>query len=222
MISRVYARLLQHTHDASKLPCRRGWERDLGPIDGETWELCLTSAPLVSVSASQRLSHLYLLHRVYRTPARLHKWGFRDTPLCPKCTAQNGDQLHMMWKCPKLFRYWKFVLDTIAQVFQIPVLTDPMVCLLGALELPDLSPNGHTAVLRLLYLARKEIAKLWITPRVPTGAQWVKQANSILIREKLTYQHRGALKKFYSMWQPWLDVPGLGPLQLVRDRLLQG
>lgn len=100
MISRVYVRLLNATHDASTLTYRRDWERDLGPIDGDTWELCLTSAPLVSVSTSQRLSHLYLLHRVYRTSARLHKWGLRDTPLCPKCSSHNDDLLYMMWKCP--------------------------------------------------------------------------------------------------------------------------
>lgn len=48
IISRVYNRLLNLTHEASALPCRRGWEKYLGPIDGDIWELCITSAPLVS------------------------------------------------------------------------------------------------------------------------------------------------------------------------------
>lgn len=64
MISRVYIRLLNSTYNANTLSCRKGWERDLGPMDGDTWELCLTSAPLVSVSALQRLSHLYLLQSI--------------------------------------------------------------------------------------------------------------------------------------------------------------
>ena len=222
MISNIYSVLLSVTHDASSLPCRRGWEKDLGPIDGETWELCLASAPLVSVSASRRLSHLFLFHRVYRTPVRLYKWGCRDLPLCPKCCAQEGDLLHMMWKCPKIFRYWNFVLTTISQTYQIPIPQDPVVCLLGALEIPSLSPNGHTAIIRLLYIARTAIARLWISSRVPTDRQWIEDVNRLLIKEKLTYQHRNALRKFYSMWQPWLDVPGLGPPQLITDRLLQG
>lgn len=221
MISRAYNILLNAMQDPSGLPCRRGWEEDIGNIDGETWNLCLSSAPLVSVSASQKLSHLYLLHRVYRTPARLHKWGIRETPLCPKCEGAHGDLLHMIWRCPKLFRYWKEVLDMISQVYMFNIPREPVVCLLGALDEEALTPSAHTAVLRLLYIARKLIAQLWITPRVPTGKQWVEQVNKLLIREKLTYQHRKAPRKFYSLWQAWLDVPGLAPHQLIKDRLLQ-
>ena len=156
----------------------------MGSIDGDTWEICLTSAPLVSVSAQHRLSHLFLLHRVYRTPTRLFKWGLRDSPLCPKCKAQEGDLLHMMWKCPKLFRYWQYITNTISQAYGFPAPHDPVVCLLGALEVPSLSPHGHTAVLRLLYVVRKAIARFWITSRVPTEGLWVKMVNNMLIREK--------------------------------------
>lgn len=53
MISRVYSRRLHSTRNASKLPCRKGWEKDLGPIDGEQWELCLTS-----VHCYQYLRHI--------------------------------------------------------------------------------------------------------------------------------------------------------------------
>lgn len=127
----------------------------------------------------------------------------------------------MLWKCPKLFRYWQYVLTIIARVYQFPLPQDPVVCLLGALENPSLSPGSHIAVLRLLFIARKAIVRLWITPRVPTGRQWVVQVNRLLMCEKLTYQHRNVLKKFYKMWQPWLDTPGLGPNQLVMDRPLQ-
>ena len=37
--------------------------------------------------------------------------------------------------------------------------------------------------------------------------------------EKLIYQRRGARGKFDSMWAPWLNVPGLAPVDLVYDRL---
>lgn len=81
MIFRCYNILLNQLQDSSRLPCRNGWENDVGAIDGESWDLCLSAAPLVSVSASQRLSHLYLLHRAYRTPLQLYKRGLRDSPL---------------------------------------------------------------------------------------------------------------------------------------------
>lgn len=125
MISRSYNILLNAIQDSSKLPCRHGWEKDIGAIDGETWDLCLTSAHLVFVSASQKLSHLYLLHRVYRTPVQLHRWGNRNTPLCPECERAHGDLIHMLWKCPKLFCYKKEVLNVIF-MFIIP--WNPAVC----------------------------------------------------------------------------------------------
>lgn len=37
-------------------------------MDDETWELCLQSGLIKSVSQSHRLSHLFLLHRAYSTP----------------------------------------------------------------------------------------------------------------------------------------------------------
>lgn len=105
MISRCYNTLFVRIQDPSKLPYRQRWEEDIGRIDWDSWDLCLMNAPLVSISASQKLSHLYLLHRAYRTPLQLYKWGIRDSPLCPKCERDHGDLLHMVWKCPKLFRY---------------------------------------------------------------------------------------------------------------------
>lgn len=39
MILRIYSKLFHSIHDASKLPSRWGWEKDLGPIDREKWEL---------------------------------------------------------------------------------------------------------------------------------------------------------------------------------------
>lgn len=125
------------------------------------------SAPLVSISALQKLSHLFLLHRAYKSPIQLHKWGSRDTPLCLKCERDHGDLLHMIWRCPQLFRYWAEVTNTISQVYIFRLNSDPIVCLLGALEIDMLTPNVHVAVLHLLYVARKLIARYLISPNVP-------------------------------------------------------
>lgn len=194
--SRGYGIILNALQDPASLPCRRKWEEDVGPLDGETWSLCLVSAPVVSVSASQKLSHLYLLHRAYRTPVKLHSWGLRDIPLCPKCMRDHGDLMHMFLKCPKLFRYWTEILEVISQVFTFVIPRTPTVCLLGALDEETLTPSTHTAIIRLLYVVQKLIAQFWIIPRVPTRQQWIDRVNKMLIREKLTYQHRNAPRKF--------------------------
>lgn len=153
---------------------------------------------------------------------QLYKWGNRATPLCPKYERDHVNLIHMLWKCPKLFHYWKEVLDLISQVYMTAIPRDPVMCLLGALDEETLTPSAHTAILRLLYVARKLIAQLWIIPRVPTRGKWVDNINKLLIREKFTYQHRNIPRKFCSLWKSWLDVLGLAPHQLIKDRLLQG
>lgn len=73
ILSHIYTCLLAHIQAPDLLPCREKWEADVGPIDGDNWEQILATGPLVSASASQKLSHLFILHRIYRTPVQLHK-----------------------------------------------------------------------------------------------------------------------------------------------------
>lgn len=98
---------------------------------------------------------------------------------------------------------------------------DPLVCILGTIKEEMYPAPFHITIIRLLYVARKQIARLWLSPHSLTVKQWINQVNSLLMREKLTYQHRRAHRKFYFVWQPWLDTPGLAPSQFILDRLLQ-
>lgn len=36
-----------------------------------------------------------------------------------------------------------------------------------------------------------------------------------LIFKRYVYQHRGCPGKFEKLWAPWLDTPGLGPMELL-------
>lgn len=97
----------------------------------------------------------------------------------------------------------------------------PVTCLLGDLEKELYSPNTYIALTRLFYLVRKLIARYWLSPQAPMSHQWIQQVNGILIRAKHAYQHRNAYGKFTKIWRKWLETPGVSPLQLIRDRLLQ-
>lgn len=126
---------------------------------------------------------------------------------------------YMLWRCPKLPDIGTRLL-TQNHRFKLP--RDPVSCLFGVLEEESFTPHAHTMVLRLIYTARKLIARYWFAPRVPTRGQCIEQVNNMLIRKKLTYQQSNIFEEHFYMWQPWLDVPGLAPHQLVRDRILQG
>lgn len=81
LTSKIYRELLSSVQDHASLKCRNKWVEDIGGIDENQWEMALESIPAVSVSASHRLSQLFILHRAYRTPEQLYKWGGRDSPL---------------------------------------------------------------------------------------------------------------------------------------------
>lgn len=44
----------------------------------------------------------------------------------------------------------------------------------------NLTPHAHIAIICLLYIACKLIARYWIAPRVPTRGQWLEQVNNML------------------------------------------
>lgn len=88
---------------------RDRWAADVGEITDDQWKRILELGPEVSVSPSQTASHLLLLHRAYYTPKKLFMFGRRADGECPRC-RRTGDLIHMLWRCPKLVRYWSEIL----------------------------------------------------------------------------------------------------------------
>lgn len=59
----------------------------------------------------------------------------------------------------------------ISAVYQTTVPLDPVTCLLGVVDEEIFTPLENVAVLRLLYIACKQISSLWISLHNPK--QWV-------------------------------------------------
>lgn len=36
-----------------------------------------------------------------RTAATLHRWGYRDSPICPECGEESQDMDHAILRCPR-------------------------------------------------------------------------------------------------------------------------
>lgn len=73
LISSLNRMLLDKSLANIHLPGRIGREKDIGEIDDETWQAILDQVQLVSISPTQRLSQLFVLHRSYRTSIQLHR-----------------------------------------------------------------------------------------------------------------------------------------------------
>lgn len=165
---------------------------------------------------------LYLFLRAHFTPARLHAMGILDSPVCGKCLKDHGDLIHLTWRCPKLRLYWVGVLNTINSVFQtsIPLNTKP--CLLGIFDDFPLMAPTREVVARALFQAWRVILRHWKSTDSSSNKEWIQCMGESLRLEKYIFQHRGHPHKFDNLWSPWLDTPGLSPLELVIDRLLVG
>lgn len=137
---------------------RARWEADVGEIADYQWKKILESGPLVSVSPSQQASHLLLLHRAYYTPERLFRFGNRPDDKCPRC-LDTGDLTHMMWRCPKLVRYWGEIVKVIETRLKVKLALEAKVCILGLTGENIGSNSTNIAVVRCLYQARKLIAQ---------------------------------------------------------------
>lgn len=183
-ISSIYDSLLDHWLSRYPLKARACWSGELGDIDDDTWSDILAFVPEVSVSCSQCLTQLFILHRVYSTPVVLHRAGLRDSPLCPKCHAHSGDLLHLLWRCPKLRRYWEQVVQCINKVFKICLSLDPRQCILNDLETVVPDKQHIIAVTRCLFIAQKLIAQRWMASSSPEMNLWVTEVNRVLRLEK--------------------------------------
>lgn len=91
---------------------------------------------------------------------------------------------------------------------------------MGALEEYDWEVYTREAIHRVLFQARKLIMVHWRSEDPPSIREWIHNIEELLCMEKLIYQHRGSTWKYERLWAPWLATPGLGPVDLVIDRLL--
>ena len=127
--------------------------------------------------------------------------------------------MHMLWRCPKLQCYWAAVVATINSIWNLQLPIDPKLCLLGWLDEGRYGSHTSTAILRVLFLARKLIARKWLSVAAPTHIEWITSVNDSLVREQLAYKHRGSPGKFENIWDPWLGTQGLAPSRLVQSRI---
>lgn len=159
-----------------------------------------------SCISNPQLQHI---SRHWLLPSPLKTWS-----ICPKWEHDWCDLIHMFWHCLEI-SYGYYIHS---RCDYCPGRSCNLLAECDRWGIVSSSDLYHMT--RLLFLAHKQIPSFWISPRIPTKQIWLEQGNSILIREKLTYQHKNALHKFYSIWQNWMDTPDLVPTQLILNQLL--
>lgn len=172
------------------LGVRERWAGDVGEITDSQWKGILKTSPLVSVSPSQQASHLFLIHRGYYTPKRLFRFGRRLDDKCPRC-LDTGDLIHMVWRCPKLARYWSGITRIIETRFKIKLKQEARVCILGLMGENMGCNNKKIAIARCLYQARKLIAQSWLSTTPPITEDWLRTVDKLVWTEKNSLYQEG-------------------------------
>lgn len=205
LISAIYGQMIDRMTMLQMLSgTRERWEADVGEIADDQWSRILEFGRLVSVSPSQQASHLLLLHKSYYTPKKLYRFGQRLDDKCPRC-SEIGDLIHMMWRCPKLVRYWSEIVKIIEIRFKIRLELEAKICVLGLVRGNLRNDSIITATARCLYQARKLIAQLWLSAVPPTPEEWVRTIDALGRTEKTIYIRRGSYTKFAKIWKLWLQ-----------------
>lgn len=114
----------------------------------------------------------------------------------------------MMWRCPKLFRYWEGVIDSLRDVFGIVLEKEAKECILGYRGIQGERKSTTLAILRGLFQARKTITLRWQSKEPPIVRDQIVILKETLCRERTEYIKRGNLKDFDKMWRPWLEKVG--------------
>lgn len=104
----------------------------------------------------------------------------------PGCRATEGSRIHMVWWCPMIHRYWMTIFHMINMIYDLSLLVDSKIGLLGILPGIVEGPKAEV-ITRILYMTRKRIAKLWVSANPSLVAHWVAGVNGTLEREKYTW-----------------------------------
>lgn len=138
----------------------------------------------MSLSSAQKLAQLFIIHRTYHAPYNLHKWQRRDTKLCPRCEVDTGTFLHMLWKCPKFIRYWTEVISSNIRMWNLSLNLDPKLCLMGWLDEELYTPHTYISIFRVPFIARKLMARKWLSTLPRTHNKWFNLINEVLLGRK--------------------------------------
>lgn len=223
LISEIYSMILAHT-TAPRTPGQVRWEIELGrPLTAKEWEQAHYRAHHTAHSTSGMETAFKVLAYWYYTPARVYAWKASRSDLCWRGCGATGTLTHLLWRCPKLVRYWAEVLNDIDSTFKITLPRTPETILLGlpqAKHYPLKSLRGRQIALALL-AARQVLLAKWGTNTDPIHSDWIYRLWQLLAMEHLSLGVEGKGSTFQELWEPFLHIITKGMREVTCRKYLQ-
>ena len=213
LISFVYSALIKNLLIYDTMSFKQKWETDLGCVYDEIdWQNNLERSQSVIISTKHRQMQFNIFHRTYFTPLRLHKIDGTISAMCQRCKISEGSLVHMLWSCPYLEEYWKFVIATVSEVVGCDIPHDPRIWLLGDVNLFNVNFNKKYFVSLAGTAAKKVILVNWKSDKSPSQRHWLNELSSYCTPEKILYNVRRNPKMYDKIWGKYLDIlPSITP-----------
>lgn len=184
LISSFYNMLIIPSSTKLAYNIKSRWEREVGVIEDEEWSEALDNCKVVSPKLSDRLTQIYILHRLYLTPLRIARYKRDHSNSCPMCMQDIGTFFHLIWSCSKIQGFWKQIVEFIHDTMGSPLTLNPKTCLLGIFPDPEIDKFTKIFLQETLFLARRVIARKWMRHTPPTIAEWITDVNGSLPYKK--------------------------------------
>lgn len=152
------------------------------------------------LSPSHRLTQIFILHRVYRTPQFLYAIGLKSKPACARC-GNASTLIHLLLRCPKRQRYWAEVIGTLNGLLDTNIPVERLICILGYCNTSIYTSSIGNTMRSTLFVARRQ---KWTSPHPLTVSEWILDLNRIIFFEKHTYSLPNSMSKFDATWSRWL------------------
>ncbi len=210
LTSSIYRILINDLPAYQRFSTKQKWESDL-VCSYNDWCTLLEKSQTVLVSTKHRQIQYNILHRTYYTPYRLNKFNGGISAICQRCNISTGTLLHMLWSCPALETFWKYVIATTSEISKNHIDPDPKIWVLGDISSLRMTYHEGYFILLASTAAKKCILKNWKSENPPERKHWINELVSYSTPEKILYSVRKKPTDFDYIWAPFLDaLPLLG------------
>ena len=214
LISSIYGILNRNLLIYNKLALKQKWEAELQcTYDDADWRNVLEGAQTVLISTKHRQMQFNIFHMTYFTPVRLHKIDGNISAMCQRCKVNEGNLIHMLWSCPHLAVFWKFVITTVSDVVESEIPADPRIWILGDISLVNVNFHKKYLISLAGTAGKKIILVNWKADNCPSQRHWLNELTSYCTPEKILYNVRRRPEMFNKIWGSFLNaLPSISPL----------
>ena len=214
LISSIYDILNRNLLIYNKLALKQKWEAELQcTYDDADWRNILERAQTVLISTKHRQMQFNIFHMTYFTPVRLHKIDGNISAMCQRCKVNEGNLIHMLWSCPHLAVFWKFVITTVSDVVESEIPSYPRIWILGDISLVNLNFHKKYLISLAGTAGKKIILVNWKADNCPSQRHWLNELTSYCTPEKILYNVRRRPETFNKIWGSFLNaLPSISPL----------